>query len=423
MFALVDCNNFFVSCERVFRPGLNGRPVVVLSNNDACVVARSNEAKALGIPMGIPVFQIRPLIRRHRIVCCSSNYTLYGDMSRRIMALLNFYTPALEIYSIDEAFLDLSTIPASQLADYGREIARYIRKATGIPVSVGIASTKTLAKAANHYAKKHPETQGVFYIDSDIRRTRLLQQTEIGDIWGIGRRLKNKLNKCNIFTAHAFTLMSREWVRKNMTVTGERTWEELRGHACIITDSHEAKKQICTSRSFGHLITEYTLLSEAVSYFASRCAEKLRQQHTCATALLVFLQTSLYREDLPAYVASHTTSLPVATNSTIELTHYALLTLREIFKTGYSYLKAGVIVTGIVPENMIQSNLFDRIDRCKHKQLMETLDSISLKYGKDTVRLASQGYDTQWHMQRNLLSPCYSTNLKDAITIKLPPNP
>lgn len=417
MYALVDCNNFFVSCERVFRPGLNGRPVVVLSNNDACVVARSNEAKALGIPMGIPVFQIRPLIRRHRIVCCSSNYTLYGDMSRRIMALLNFYTPDLEIYSIDEAFLDLSEVPGNQLADYGREITRYIQKATGIPVSVGIASTKTLAKIANHYAKKHPETQGVYHIHSQAQQTHLLQQTEIGEVWGIGQRLKNKLNQYHIYTAHALTCMSREWVRKYMTVTGERTWEELQGYPCIITDQPETKKQICTSRSFGQLLTDYLPLSEAISYFTSRCAEKLREQHTCATAVLVFLQTNQ-----PTYVTSHTISLPVATNSTIELTHYALLTLRKIFKTGYRYLKAGVIVTGIIPEYPRQANLFDQVDRSKQQRLMTTLDTISLKYGKDTVRLASQGYNTQWHMQRNHLSPCYSTSLKDAIVIKLPPS-
>lgn len=418
MFALVDCNNFFVSCERVFRPGLNGRPVVVLSNNDACVVARSNEAKALGIQMGIPVFKVRSLLRQHGVVCCSSNYTLYGDMSKRVMNILSRFAHDLEIYSIDEAFLNLEALPAGQLLPYARNLRRYILQATGIPVSIGIAPTRTLAKTANHFAKKHPEIGGVYYMDSDTERIRLLQQTEISDIWGIGRRLTGLLQKYNICTAYAFTQMNREWVRKKMTVTGERTWEELRGIPCIGNNTHETKKQICTSRSFGQLLTDFTPLAEAVSYFTACCAEKLREQHSCASALMVFLQTSLYREDQPAYVNSKMICLPVATNSTIELTRYALATLRDIYRQGFSYLKAGVIISGILPETAVQATLFDPTDRPKHKRLMETLDHINDRYGKDKVRLASQGYESEWHMQRNHLSPCYTTKLSDIITVK-----
>lgn len=305
MFALVDCNNFYASCERVFNPYWNDKPVVVLSNNDGCVIARSNEAKTLGIKMGIPAYQIKDEIEKHHIGVFSSNYTLYGDMSNRVMTLLASYSPCLEIYSIDEAFLDLADFDLFNLKEYGEDIVQAVTRGTGIPISMGIAPTKTLAKVANKFAKRFKGYKGVCIIDSEEKRIEALKRTEIGGVWG----------------------------------------------------------QICTSRAFGETITGIDGLEEAVSTFASLCTSKLRSQRSCAQSLMVFIHTNNFREDLPQYFKNYVIKLPVPTNSTPGIVHYALVALRNIYRKGYHYKKAGVIIMDISPDRAIQGNIFDTVDR------------------------------------------------------------
>lgn len=360
MFGLMDCNNFYASCERVFNPSLNGKPVVVLSNNDGCVIARSNEAKALGIPMGAPAYQMRELVEKHGVAVFSSNYTLYGDMSARVMSILSSLAPEIEVYSIDEAFVNLDGITDYQ--SLGRIIVNKVYKDTGIPVSLGIAPTRTLAKIANKFAKKYPAYQRVCCIDTEEKREKALHLFAIGDVWGIGRRQAARLEKEGIKTAYDFTQLPNSWVRKYMTVVGERTWKELRGIPCI-TENITPRKQICTSRSFGQMIENIEQMDEAVSTFASKCAKKLREQKGYAVSLLVFIQTNRFRDDLPQYWKSVSVNLPVPTDDTQEIVHYALTGLRSIFLKGYHYKKAGVIITEITYN--VQRNLFDMIDRDK----------------------------------------------------------
>lgn len=417
MYGLCDCNNFYASCERVFNPALNKRPVVVLSNNDGCVIARSNEVKKLGIKMGVPFYQIKDEIRKYNIAVFSSNYTLYGDMSNRVMFLLSEFTPNLEIYSIDEAFLDLSGF--NNLSAYGREITRTVSRGTGIPVSLGIAPTKTLAKVANKFAKKYPKYNRTCVIDTNEKRIKALQLTEIGDVWGIGHRNERKLKTMGINTAYDFTQLNRSWVRKYMTVVGERTWLELNGHPCAGLELYQPdKKSICTSRAFGHAVSDIEQLKEAVAYYASVCAEKLRSQKSCACSLMVFIHTNNFREDLPQYFPNSVIKMPVPTSSTMEITRYALEALYKIFREGYQYKKAGVIITEIVNNSGIQTNLFDTIDRDKHNRLMKVVDNLNSGFARNKLTLAIQGTDKAWNLKRELLSPCYTTKLSDVIRIK-----
>lgn len=336
MIALVDCNNFYASCERAFNPNWNNRPVVVLSNNDGCVIARSNEAKALGIKMGVPAYQIKNEIERYGIGVFSSNYTLYGDMSNRVMTMLSSYSPNIEVYSIDECFLDFSGFERYDLKEYGEEIVRTVSKGTGIPVSMGIAPTKTLAKVANKFAKKYKGYKGVCIIDTEEKRIEALKRTEIGDVWGIGHRYTKRLALYGVSTAYDFAQMPKAWVRQQMTVVGERTWKELNGEPCIDLELVTPdKKQICTSRAFGEAISEIEGLEEAVSSYASICAGKLRKQRSCAQVLMVFIHTNNFREDLPQYFQNCVVKLPVPTNNTPEIVHYALIALRNIYRKGY----------------------------------------------------------------------------------------
>lgn len=415
MIGLLDCNNFYASCERVFNPALNGHPVVVLSNNDGCVIARSNEAKALGIKMGTPFYQINNLVKSKKVAVFSTNFTLYGDMSGRVMNIIRKFTPEIEIYSIDEAFLALDGF--TDLANYGQKIVGTTTKWTGIPVSLGIAPTKTLAKLGNRFAKKYPAYKNVCIIDSDEKRVKALKLMEIGDVWGVGRQNRKFLEGQGVKTAFDFTQKSRSWVRKYMTIVGERTWLELNGEPCIeLEQVAPDKKQILTSRSFGAMVTEYVPLSESVATFASLCAEKLRRQKSCATSLMVFIHTNNFREDLPQYYQNCVIELPVPTNFTAEIVHYALEALKKIFKEGYQYKKAGVMICSIVPDEFIQTNLFDTLNREKYGRLTKSLDSINAKYPKAVI-LGAQGIDHEWKMRQNNLSPCYSTRLKDAIRI------
>lgn len=411
MFGLMDCNNFYASCERVFNPSLNSKPVVVLSNNNGCVIARSNEAKALGIPMGAPAYQIRELVDKYGVAVFSSNYTLYGDMSSRVMSILSSLVPEIEVYSIDEAFVNLDGITDYQ--NLGSTIVNQVYKGTGIPVSLGIAPTRTLAKMANKFAKKYPAYQRVCCIDTEEKREKALRLFAIGDVWGIGRRQTAKLEKEGIKTAYDFTQLPGSWVRKYVTVAGERTWKELRGIPCI-TENITPRKQICTSRSFGQMIDSIEQMDEAVSTFASTCAKKLREQKGYAVSLLVFIQTNHFRDDLPQYWKSVSVNLPVPTDDTLEIVHYSLAGLRSIFLRGYEYKKAGVIITEITYN--VQHNLFDTVDRDKRDRLMSAIDSINGKHGK-SVKLAVLGNGTSWKLKQEQLSKHYTTNLGEIIEI------
>lgn len=420
MFGLVDCNNFYASCERVFNPSWNNRPVIVLSNNDGCVIARSNEAKALGIKMGIPAYQIKNEIEKFGIGVFSSNYTLYGDMSNRVMSMLSQYSPSQEIYSIDESFLDFSGFELFDLKEYGEQMVRRVTKGTGIPISLGVASTKTLAKVANKFAKRYKAYKGVCIIDKEEKRIKALQLTEIGDVWGVGRRYEKILVARGVKTAYDFTLLPKDWVKQKMTVYGERLWKELHGESCMNMELVESpRKQICTSRAFGEMVTGMEGLKEAVSNFAAMCATKLRKQKSCALSLMVFIHTNGFREDLPQYFKDCVIKLPVATNYTPEIVRYALIALERIFREGYSFKKAGVIITEVVPDNAIQGNLFHVLETGKHKKLMEVLDQMKNNgFDNQRLRLAVQDGQQTWRLKQEFLSPSYTTKLSDIITIK-----
>lgn len=414
MFGLVDCNNFYASCERVFNPSLNGKPIVVLSNNDGCVIARSNEAKVLGIKMGVPAYQIKDLVKQHDVAVFSSNYVLYGDMSGRVMSMLAELAPEIEVYSIDEAFLNLEGI--QDLQTLGSKIVRQVTRGTGIPVSAGIASTKTLAKVANKFAKKYPAYNRLCIIDTEEKREKALKLFEIGDVWGIGRRQAAKLEKQGVKTAYDFTQLPGSWVRKNMTVTGERTWKELRGISCIDMETAPPnKKQICTSRSFGKMVEDIDTMSEAIATHASTCAKKLRQQKSYAMSLMVFIHTNNFREDLPQYWKNTIIKLSVPTSDTLEIVHYALEGLKSIFMPGYQYKKAGVIITEIVTS--AQLGLFDTVDREKREKLMQAIDKVNGEH-RHLVKLAVQGNGRDWKLKQEQLSKRYTTDINEVLTIK-----
>lgn len=410
IFALVDCNNFYASCERVFNPKLEGKPIVVLSNNDGCVVARSNEAKAIGIAMGVPEFQIRPLLRAHQVQVFSSNYTLYGDMSQRVMETLEQFCPDLEIYSIDEAFLSLSGFTSRNLSDYGRTIRATVKRWTGIPVSVGIAETKTLAKIANRIAKRTPDTGGVFDLLACQDRNALLGRVPIEDVWGIGRNHTRLLNQHGIMTALQLRGVDDQLIRKLLGIVGLRLVMELRGVSCLDLEGCPAPKQSVTcSRAFGQLISTLADMEEAVSSYAARVAEKLRRERLAATVLTVCLTTNEFKEG-PQYSNSLTLKLPVATDSTSDLIRSALQGIRTIYRDGYLYKKAGVILAGLVPASQIQVDLFDSQDREKSKQLMSALDAINDRWGTGTLHYASSGITKAWKAQFHRRSPGYTTH-------------
>lgn len=419
MFALVDCNNFYASCERVFRPDLNGKPVVVLSNNDGCVIARSNEAKAIGIPMGAPAFEYEKLFQQNGVQVFSANFALYGDMSNRIASILADYSPEMEIYSIDECFLKLSGFEFFDLQSYGEAMRYKVTKWTGIPISIGIAPTKALAKIANRIAKKYPEkTHGVYIIDSEEKRIKALKWLKIEDVWGIGRQHAKRLQKQQVFTAYDFTQLPDDWIRRNLAVVGLRLKKDLTGIATLDFETVQPKKNIATTRSFESNYTEFEQLAERVSTFASSCAEKLRKQKSCANSLMVFVHTNGHRQDLPQYSRNIVVKLPYPTNSSIELSKFATQALQRIFKKGYAYKKAGVIVLDFTPENNLQQTLFESRNE-RHIPLMQTVDKLNFMFGQHKIRLASQDVKRVWKMKQQKLSPRYTTNLKDIITINL----
>ena len=418
MYALADCNNFFVSCERVFNPGLNGHPVIVLSNNDGCAVSRSNEAKKLGVKMGVPVFQIRDLVQKHQIAVFSSNFVLYGDMSRRVQETLRAYAPAIELYSIDEAFLDFSGMEHQNLDALAKEISGACLRNTGIPVSVGVAPTKTLAKIASKLCKQYPKLRGGCYLHKPADIEKVLKKYPIDDVWGIGRQYTKKLKALGINTAYEFTQLSALRVQKMMGITGLRTWKELRAEACIeFMQASPPKQQICVSRSFSKEISDIKELALQVSMFCAMACEKLRKQDSHCYQALVFILTNPHKEDSPRHFESTLVTFQVATSSTLEINRAVLQALQRIFKPSFAYKKAGVILSEIVPDSAVQGSLFDQLDRAKHQRLMKVVDKINKKNGYSSVAVATQSLEGI-KMNRQHLSPQYTTKWSDIIKVK-----
>lgn len=411
VFALVDCNNFYASCEKLFRPDLKDTPVVVLSNNDGCVVARSREAKLLGIKMGVPVFQIKAEMQRHGILAFSSNYALYADLSSRVMRTLEEMAPRVEVYSIDEAFLDLTGIESAiSLVEFGQQVRERIGHWIGITVCVGIAPTKTLAKLANHAAKKYPATQGVVDLTNPDRQRRLLALVPVDDVWGVGRRLSKRLNALGITTALDLANASPRAIRDQFSVVLERTVRELNGESCIeLEEIPPTKKQIVCSRSFGAKVTQFELLREAVCKYATRATEKLRKEQQQAKVMTVFIRTSPFKDNEPQYSNSASGELLIPSCDTRDFIELANHLLKRIWKDGFRYAKAGVMLSDFYDPGMFQPGLFDDIStRSNSQQLMSVLDTIN-QSGAGKVFFAGQGLKKDWSMKREHLSPAYTT--------------
>lgn len=417
MFALVDGNNFYASCERVFNPALNNKPVVVLSNNDGCVIARSNEAKELGIPMGAAAFELKSFFQQHAVVVKSSNYSLYGDMSRRMVNILSQFTPDIEIYSIDESFLQFKGFERFNLNEIGREMHKRVLKWIGIPTSIGLAETKTLAKVANRIAKKYAhETQSVYAIDTEEKRVKALKWLKIEDVWGIGRQFSKKLKAIGVHTAYAFTQLTDAYVRNEFTVIGLRIKKELEGQSVLALEEVQTKKNIATTRSFDQLLSSSYEIEERISTFAVTCAEKLRKQNSLCSHLMVFAHTNYFRKDLPQYNRSVLVQLPFPTDSSITISKYALKGFREIFREGFQYKKAGVVLGDLSSNVHYQLNVFEN-ENPKHQNLMKVMDQLNQKYGTKKLKLASQDPSRTWKMRQQYLSPNYSTKMTDIIKI------
>ena len=416
MYALVDCNNFYASCERVFKPQLRNVPIVVLSNNDGCVIARSNEAKALGIPMGAPAFEYRNTFKENKIQVFSSNYALYGDMSNRVTRILKKYTPDIEIYSIDESFLKFTGFEKYNLTDYCQQIRQEVLKNTLIPTCIGIAPTKALAKVANRIAKKFPELNGVYCIDTEEKRIKALKWLDIEDVWGIGRRIAKKLKAKGVNKAYQYTQLPDEYVRKEFSVVGLRLKKELEGISVLDLEEIAIKKNIATTRSFDTTYTEKSYLQERITTFAATCAEKLRNQKSTCHIVTVFVNTNRFNEKHEQYYKSINVTIPFATNSSIELAKYAKKGLDLIFKPGYHYKKSGVIVSGIAPESEKQFNMFED-EPVQHRKAMNVIDKLNFKYGVKKLKLGSQALDQTWKMRQDQLSPNYTTNWNDILEI------
>ena len=422
MYALVDCNNFYASCERVFQPHLNGEPIVILSNNDGCIISRSYEAKALGFAMGAPEFKVRQELLEKKVHVFSSNYALYGDLSNRVMKILEGYTPNLEVYSIDEAFLNFDGMPISDYHDYGLQMKRRVQKWVGIPVCVGFAPTKALSKVANKIAKKYQDrTQGIYVIDTEEKRIKALKWTKIEDVWGIGFRLRKKMVAHHILTAYDFTKPQHEaWIRKEMGVLGMRLKYELEGKSVLdLEPIKEQKKSIATTRSFPKQLSDWDSLRERVATFAAVCAEKLRKQNSCCHTIIVMLVIDKHKYDSQKYYFNKAITLPYATNSTLTISNAAIAILKELYvgNENIKFKKAGVIVTEFIDENKKQLQLFEE-ENPKHLALMKAMDVINAKIGDRKVKLASQDLKVTWNMKQNHLSPNYTTKFKEILEIK-----
>lgn len=407
-FMLVDCNNFYVSCERVFEPALEGKPVIVLSNNDGCVVARSNEVKKLGIKRGAPFFQCEGLVKKHQIKVFSSNYTLYADMSQRVMSVLEQFTPQLEIYSIDEAFLSITGLEGEALFRYGQKIRETVKQWTGIPVTVGIGTSKTLAKVAAKIAKR---TSGVCSLVDNPMLDQFLTDFDVADVWGIGSQYTAFLRRHGIYNAKQLQAAPEKWIKKHLTIMGLRTVRELRGIPCFpLEEVPPAKKGIISSRSFGQPVTELEELREAIASYTARAGEKLRAQGSIGGYLTVFITTNPYQEHHSQYANAASLCLPMATANTAELICYALRALESIYKPGYIYKKAGIVISEIIPEKNAQLSLFTPAEPWQqNKQVTKTMDRINARWGKDTIRYGAQGLEQTWKLRRDHLSRRYTT--------------
>lgn len=418
LFALLDCNNFFASCERVFNPSLWGKPVVVLSNNDGCAIARSNEAKALGIKMGQPFFEWQHLLREHKVQVFSPNFPLYGDLSSRTMAILHGWSQNVEVYSIDEAFFTLNKDLIEDTETHCRQIRDHVKKWIGMPVSIGIAKTRTLAKVANELAKKHPEYKGVLELNHHNTEA-CLKKLSVGDIWGVGRRSGAKLKAYGIETAYDLIQKSDAWIKQKLTIAGLRMVHELRGISCIEIDEADTdKKHIISSRSFGRAVEKLSELKEAVASYTARAAEKLRSQSSMANVITVYARTSHHTETY--YGKSHTTILPEPTNHTPTLIKAAHAGLEKIYQSGFRYKKAGIALSKFVPETVHQLNLFETDpDRQKKQQLLKLVDGINLENGRHCLNFASTGFKKPWRMKQEFRSPNYTADWNQLLKIKI----
>lgn len=408
--ALVDCNNFYVSCERVFRPDLKNVPMVVLSNNDGCAVSRSNEAKALGIKMGQPWFECKELAEEHGILALSSNYALYADMSNRVMSILGSFSPRQEVYSIDESFLDLTGMP--NLRDVSYTIRERVGQWTGIPVCVGIGPTKTLAKLANFVAKRHPRSKGVFnYNDlSDALQVKLLSQIEVGEVWGIGRRISKRLAEHGIHTVQDLRVAHTATLRAEFGVVVEKTQRELQGVQCMdLEDVVPAKKQIISSRSFGHSVRDVAVLKDAMSTFVANACVKLRAQNSHASMIQVFLETNRFRKDSPQYSPSLSIGLPQPTNDSLVVNRWADYLVGRMFKSDYEYKKAGIMLGEITPQGLYQTDWLEP-KQATDTRLMDALDGLNQRFGRGTVKVSTQGAYQEWQMKQERKSPNYTTD-------------
>ena len=416
--ALIDCNNFYASCERIFNPRLIGKPIVVLSNNDGCIITRSAEAKELGIKMGEPYFKAKKIIDKNNVRVFSSNYSLYGDISQRVMETLARFASDVEIYSIDEAFLGLNGFENYELSKYCKYIRRTIKQWVGIPVSIGVSTTKTLSKIANNLAKKNKEYDGVCILKSWFDINEALKLTPIEDVWGIGRRLSIFLKKYKINTAYDFTQLDKGWIRKNMGVVGEKTFLELCGVSCIELELIPSdKKSCCVSRSFSKPVEKIDDLEESVSSYGTRVAEKIREEGLVAESMSIFVLTNYFNRKEKQYSNSIKLQLPYPTNNSIKIVKRALEGIRKIYREGYRYKKAGVILYGLTKAKQTRG-LLD-YDRENSDSIMNTLDRINERYGSSTIRLASEGVEKSWRMRRESVSPCYTTRFDDLVEAKL----
>ena len=398
--ALVDCNSFYVSCERLFNPSIIKKPVIVLSSNDGCVISRSTEAKVLGIKMGEPYFKVEKIIKKNDVKVFSSNYSLYGDISRRVMKTLKQFSPQMEIYSIDEAFLNLSSIRDENLFEHGNKIRKTVLKWTGIPTSIGIATTKTLSKAANHIAKK--EQSGIVNLINTKQIDQILKEIEINEVWGVGRQLTKFYIKNGIHTAYQLKNMHNNWIKKNTNVLGSRTAMELKGIPCVSLEEHQEKrKNCCVSRSFGRKVTKLEELSESVTTHCLNAAEKIRSDNQTTKRITVFIRTSPFQKDKNYYANSKDIDLPVRTNDSIELVKQALIALQYIYRKGYKYQKAGIIFSGLNEVDIYKKNLFSSINNEeKRNKLMKAIDYTNIKYGRHALSIAQAGLRKKLNIKR-----------------------
>jgi DNA polymerase V len=416
MMALMDCNNFYVLCERVFNAGLLNRPVIILSNNDGCVVSRSNEAKKLGIKMAEPAFFIKDFLQKHRVAVLSSNYTLYGDMSNRVFNIVKEQVERVEIYSIDEMFLEFNENSVSFKVQ-AENLRTTVEKQTGIPVSVGVAPTKTLAKVANRLAKS---SSGVCVLSSPDEIKTALQNFPVQDVWGIGEQTARFLIKHNVFNAWQLRCLYDNFVRKQFNITTLRIVKELRGTPCIpLEENPPVQKNICIGRSFGNMLTDPEIIREAVSTFASTCSEKLRKKNLSATIIHVFIESNPFRPDLPQHNQITAFTFPEPVNYAPTLIKQAVKMLNTIYKPGICYKKAGVMVSGIEPSNPMQQNLFTPVLSKENNALMNCMDTVNEKYGRNTIRIASQGFERKWWLRQEKLSPGFTTRWNEILTINI----